>query len=156
VWSRGYDAVWLFDDARGWTLLGDQNGIGGTWVYAEHNPVHQVLITGSAEGAKLYRVGADGQISDRGGLEVSIYDGSAWNGVVTVDPTSGDYLILTPSTRELHVYDVEGDLWRPGDDQPPDLVDGGLVAMPIATHGVTWFTHCRSGVCRVLLYKHAG
>jgi MYXO-CTERM domain-containing protein len=153
VWSRGTDSIWLHDSD--WSLLGDSNGISGTWLFAEYNPVHAMLIFGSAQSGMLYHLSSAGEITPAGDLPVSIYDGSAWNGVVTVDPIAGDYLVLTPTNRELHIYDALTDTWELAANQPPDLVDGGLVAAPLDTHGVTMFTHCRAGTCRVLLYKHS-
>jgi hypothetical protein len=155
VWSRGHDAVWLFEDASGqWTPLADALGLTGTWLFAELDPVHHAMILGHGGGA-LYQLDAQGTMSARDPLSITIYDGSAWNGVFTVDPVSGEYLVLTASNHELHVYDAQGDRWALAAQQPPSTADGAVVAAPLDTHGVTMFTHCRSGECGVLLYRHA-
>ena len=92
--------------------------LASTWMFAEHNPVHGVTILGSSTGA-LFELSGSGDLAPLQDIPVTIYDGSAWNGVVTVDPVSGDYLVLTPPSRQLHVYDVVTDTWRPSPNAPP-------------------------------------
>jgi hypothetical protein len=165
VWIHfGYSTVLLFREGTGtWTTLGTASG-SSTWQLAEYNPVHKVLLFSMAE--NLYQLSppppsnpsAPPTISSPGSLPVPFYDGSGYNGVLTVDPVSGDYLILTPGTRRLHVYDLPTRSVRLASSQPPSspgLANTMVVATPVATFGVVAFVHCSGAHCGVLLYKHS-
>jgi hypothetical protein len=113
------------------------------------------MLLGSS-GGPLFRLAPDGAMTQLTDPQVPIYDGSAWNGVVTHDPVTGEYLVLTPTEREFWSYAIDGETWSMLPAQPPvDITDGAVVAAPIDTYGVTMFTHCKSGTCGVLLYQHA-
>jgi chitodextrinase len=157
VWSQGTGTQLFFSDAsQQWSPLGTEASLASTWMFAEHNPVHGVTILGSSTGA-LFALSSSGQLDRLGNIPVTIYDGSAWNGVVTLDPVSGDFLVLTPPTRQLHVYDVVTDTWRPSPHAPPAPGMNAVLGTPIAAYGVTAFTHCNNrGTCGVWLYRHAG
>jgi hypothetical protein len=156
VWSQGTGVQLFFDESsQQWSPLGSEASLASTWMFAEYNPVHRVVILGSSTGA-LFKLSSLGALVPLGDVPVAIYDGSAWNGVVTVDPVSGDFLVLTPPSRQLHVYDVVSDTWRLGPHPPPDPGMDAVLGTPIAAHGVTAFTHCHhSGNCGVWVYKHA-
>jgi hypothetical protein len=157
VWSTGA-SVGLFNrTTQAWASLGTASGLASTWMVAEYNPVHKLMILTSST-RNLYKLSDRGRTTRLQNLAVSIYSGSAWNGIVTVDPVSGDYLVFTPDSRQFHIYDVTTDTWRQAPNQPsPDMVDGGVAATPVPTYGVVLFTHCQryGQVCRVLIYKHA-
>jgi hypothetical protein len=157
VWSRGTGGQYFYDaSSETWSALGSESSLGSTWMFAEHDPVHHVVLLGSSTGA-LFVVPAAGALEPRADIpgEVSIYDGSGWNGVVTVDPVSGDYLVLSAGERRLHVYDVVEDRWEIAVDAPPDPSVESVQATPIPGAGVVMFTHCDGGDCGVWLYKHA-
>jgi hypothetical protein len=157
VWSQGTGEQLFFNEStQQWSSLGSDGSLSSTWMIAEYNPVHHVTILGSSTGA-LFKVSSSGPVTPLGNIPVSIYDGSGWNGVVTVDPVSGDYLVVTPPPRRLHIYDVVTDTWRPSLDPLPDPDMNAVLGTPIPAYGVTAFTHCDNrGNCGVWLYKHAG
>jgi len=148
-------AILYSSSTRQWSTLGSAASLSSTWTIAEYNPVHKVMVLGSSTNA-LFKVNASGQVSPLKTMGASVYDGSAWNGVMTVDPVSGDYLVFTPTNRVMHVYDVTADSWKLGDRQPPatSLSGGSLNAAPISNYGVVLFAHCKSG-CQTIVYKHS-
>jgi hypothetical protein len=76
--------------------------------------------------------------------------------VFTVDPASGAYLLLTPTTRQLYRYDVNSDVWLPSPSlSKPDLSSTGAVATPVSTYGVNLFVSCTRGECHAYVYKHS-
>jgi hypothetical protein len=156
VWNRGTDAVLFYKPStQQWSILGQNNGIFGTWLFAEYNPIHRLMLIGAGN-HKLYKISSSGQLSALKNSPVTIEDASAWSGITTVDPVSGDYLVLTSSAHQLYVYNVLTDTWTLSPNQPPSLlVNTGVVAAPISRYGVTMFTYCKDGTCGVLLYKHS-
>ncbi len=159
LWSHhSYGEMWLFSEAsQEWSMLTTMPP-GNTWQVAEYNPVHHVVLF-TIEGA-LHRLDADGTVSDLGSLGQPIYDGSGYNGVLTVDPVTGDYLVSTPAgegDRTWHAYDVIENLWGVLPTSPDvDLTNTGMVATPIADYGITLFVYCYGGTpCGVLACKHA-
>ncbi len=155
VWSTVFGQFLFNETTRQWSTLGTDLSLGGTWMFAEYNPVHRVTILGSASGA-FFKLSSSGQLTPLRNMPVSVYNGSAWNGVVTVDPVSGEYLIVTPITRQLHAYNVLTDTWRLVASPPPVPSENMVLGTPISNYGVVMFTHCNDrGSCGVWLYKHA-
>lgn len=159
LWTHhSYGEMWLFSEAsQEWSMLTTMPP-GNTWQVAEYNPVHHVVLF-TIEGA-LHRLDADGTVTDLGSLGQPIYDGSGYNGVLTVDPVTGDYLVSTPAgegDRTWHAYDVIENAWGELPTSPDvDLANTGMVATPIAEYGITLFVYCYGGTpCGVLAYKHA-
>jgi hypothetical protein len=159
LWTHhSYGEVWLFgEDTQEWTML-DTLPAGSTWQVAEYNPVHQLVLFAYAEA--MYQLTSDGTITPMGQLGAPIYDGSGYNGVLTVDPVSGDFLVSTPAgygNRTFHVFDAIESQWAELPTQPViDLASTAMVATPIADYGVTLFVYCYGGTpCGVLAYKHA-
>lgn len=159
LWSHhSYGEMWLFSEAsQEWSMLTTMPP-GNTWQVAEYNPVHHVVLFTIEE--TLHRLDADGTVTDLGGLGAPIYDGSGYNGVLTVDPVSGDYLVSTPAgegDRTWHAYDVmENAIGELPTSPDIDLTNTGMVATPIADYGITLFVYCYGGTpCGVLAYKHA-
>jgi hypothetical protein len=146
----------LYNKAAGqWSSLGSVSSLSSTWTFAEYNPVHKVMVLGSSTNA-MFKVNTSGQLSALKTMAYPVYDGSAWTGVFTVDPVSGDYLVFTPTDRTMHVYDVTTDTWKQAATPPPAgaLSGGALNAAPIEEYGVNLFVHCKSG-CQTIVYKHA-
>ena len=165
VWNHyGYSTILLYREATAsWINLGTASGT-STWQLSEYNPVRKVLVF--SMGDNFYQLSppppsnpsGPPAISSLGSLPVPFYDGSGYNGVLTVDPVSGDYLILSPATRRLHVYDLATRTARLAPSQPPSspgLSGAMIVATPVSTFGVVVFVHCQSSHCGMLLYKHA-
>ncbi|HET6583103.1 MAG TPA: hypothetical protein VFG69_06645 [Nannocystaceae bacterium] len=160
LWAHhSYFELWLFaESTQEWTLVDDSLPAGTTWEVAEYNPVHRLVLFTSAE--TMYQLANDGAVTEIGPLGAPIYDGTGYNGVLTVDPVSGDFLVSTPAgegDRTFHVYGVIENAWAELPTQPDlDLTSTGMVATPIADHGVTLFVYCHGGTpCGVLAYKHA-
>jgi hypothetical protein len=108
LWSHhSYYELWLFSETtQEWSLIDDAFPAGTTWEVAEYNPVHQLVLFTSDD--TMYQLTNDGTVTELGAMAESIYDGSGYNGVLTVDPVSGDFLVSTPageSDRTFHVYD---------------------------------------------------
>lgn len=159
VWAHhSYGEVWAFGEATGeWTLLGTLPP-GDTWQVAAYNPVGESMVFVYDE--LMHRLLADGTIETLGPLGAPVYDGSGYNGVFTVDPTSGVYLVSTPAgegNRTFWAFDDVADTWSVLPEQPSvDLAQTAMVAAPIAEYGVTMFTYCYGNTpCGVLLYKHS-
>jgi hypothetical protein len=161
VWVQGYGDIWLFRESTDeWTKLATLPA-GGTWQIAEYNPVHKVLVFALAR--KFYRLSSGGQITPLGDLPVNIYDGTAYNGVMTVDPVTGAYIVLTAAysaARNFYTYDVVADRWQLAGNQPsniPNLArNSAVIATPVSNYGVILFVYCYNrGTCGTFIYKHA-
>ncbi|MFM9885780.1 MAG: Ig-like domain-containing protein [Burkholderiales bacterium] len=158
VWVRGGGDVYLYrESTNAWTRLATGLANGGTWTFAEYNPVHKVLVFGVAASRTMYKLDSAGTVTQLRNPAAPIYDGTGWNGVFTVDPVSGTYILLTPTSRQLYTYDVLTDTWTAiAVATKPDLTRWGMMATPVDTHGVTLFAGCSSATnCRSFLYKHA-
>lgn len=128
--------------------------------FAEYNPVHKVVLFGGGDGSRnVYKVNASGQVTTLRQAPVTL---GVQSSIVTVDPISGDYLVFTEA-GQFYVYKVATDTWtaQSGASALPIWTTSysnavhGVVAAPIATHGVTLFVTCNgSNDCRVNLYKH--
>ena len=156
VWVRGNPGeVWLFNEAtQQWSRLATVTN-GNTWQQAEYNPIHKVIAF--VVGGRFYKLSTSGQVTQLQAPPVSFYDGSGYVGVFSVDPVSGKYLFLTPTSRQFYTYDITTDTWQAQSSQTkPNLSNQGVVATPIATYGVTFFAACSSSQqCRAYLYKHS-
>lgn len=157
VWVNGSGYVYLYRESTNqWTKLTTiQQSQSNTWQQAEYSPVHKVMVF--LLGGKLYKLSSSGQVTQVANPAVSLYSGSGYNGVLTVDPVSGKYLILTPDSRQFYTYDVLTDTWQAqSSPTKPDMSNRGVTATPVNTHGVTFFTSCSSASnCRAYVYKHA-
>ncbi|MCC7385348.1 MAG: hypothetical protein IT384_26095 [Deltaproteobacteria bacterium] len=156
VWIRGVGEVWLFDETQqAWRQLGTWAEDGNTWTFAEYSAARRTLIFGSGNGNNLFKLDATGTVSRLTDPPVPIYDGSGYVGVLTSDPISGTFLLLTPTARELYSYDVDGDAWlAAASSNKPSLNNLGVVATPVPNYGVVLFAACGRGDCRAYLYRH--
>jgi hypothetical protein len=159
LWTHhSYGEMWLFSETtQEWSMI-DTLPPGNTWQVSEYNPVHHVVAF-TIEGT-MFRLDPDGTVTDLGALGAPIYDGSGYNGVLTVDPVSGDYIVSTPAgegDRTWHAFDVMANEWGELPTSPDvDLTNTGMVATPIADYGISLFVYCYGGTpCGVLAYKHA-
>src|SRR5207237_2555769 len=87
----------------------------------------------------------------------TMYDGTSYVTTLTVDPVSGKYLALSSGLRQLYTYDVPSNTWQAqASTNKPDLSGQAVVASPVSTYGVTFFTACKSarGGCQAYLYKY--
>ena len=146
--------VYLYKESTNqWTKLASGLVAGSTYQYAEYNPVHKVMIF--MVRSTWYKLTSAGQVENIAQPPFSVYNGSGYVGVVTVDPVSGLYLVLTPVTRQLYTYDVQADSWQAvSSPSKPNMSNKGVIATPLAAYGATLFTACGS-TCNVYVYKHS-
>lgn len=149
----------FYDPVRGsWADLARGLAMGDYHNFAEYNPVHGVMLAGGGNGSSdIYRVDPDGSVSI---LQKAPIDLLVSDTVTTVDPISGDYLILAPGLT-LYAYDVMEDQWRIADADPPvrGVYEGSafdMIASPVPNYGVTLFVIQADWYDgEVWLYKHA-
>lgn len=159
VWIRGVAEVWLFKEStKAWAQLGKwgvQANNGGTWTFARYNPVAKVVVFGSGNSGDLYKLDSGGSITQLKNPPVPIYDGSAGVGVLTADTVSGQFLFLSPTSRNFYSYDIAADTWQAqASPTKPAMTNLGVVATPVPEYGVNLFAACSRGSCRAYLYKH--
>src|SRR5207237_1372597 len=142
AWASGAPAVYFYNSStNAWSKLATTIALGGTWHLAEYNPVHKVVIFYSADTHALFKLSASGQITRLKDPTVSLYNGS--NGLLTVDPASGDYLALTGSTLAPYKYDVQTDAWQPlSSTNAPNFNGLGVLGSVVNNYGVIMFTAC--------------
>ncbi len=160
--NNTFDGLYFLPDGSNqWQAVPNSKNMLGpndsTWHFGEYNPIHKVVVFGNANGSKMFKMSATGQITGLKDFPITIYDGSS--GQFTVDPVTGEYLALTATSRRLYTYNVQTDTWQLASAQPQNLQSAAVVAAPISTYGVTIFMSCGSlsGTCdgRLLVYKHA-
>ena len=150
--------VYLYKEATNqWTVLSSTVDLSDTWTLAQYNPVHKLMLFYSAGTGALYKMSGTGAITKLRNPPVSLYNGS--NGLLTVDPVSGDYIALTGSSLQPYKYDVLTDTWQVlSAANQPSFTGSGVVATPINTYGAIFFATCDGGGgsnCTAYLYKHA-
>lgn len=160
--NNTFDGLYFLPDgASQWQAVPNSKNMLGTndstWHFGEYNPVHKVVVFGNANGSKMFKMSATGQITALNNIPITLYDGAP--GQFTVDPVTGEYLALTPTNRRLYRYNVQTDTWQLASAQPQNLASAAVVAAPISAYGVTMFMSCGSlsGTCdgRLFIYKHA-
>lgn len=158
-WARDTDEIQGFSNGA-WSQQSQLNGLASTWLIAEYNPVHKMMlfVNGDQIG-KVYKLGETGGLIPLANLPIQqmLYDGGGWNGNITVDPIGGDYLVFTANQRRMHVLDPISNTWDMPSNQPPsELGLGGSIMAPVPWHGVVMAVHCATGTgaCKTWLYKH--
>jgi len=161
--STSYGGLFLRDNSTGsWRRLGSRaTYVSGTYNnFAEYNPIHKVVIFGGGNGSRnLYKLDSGGGVTSLGLAPVDLGNRA---GVVTIDPVSGNYLVLSNTNNSFHSYDVASNTWHLLPTAPifqpivNNLSTFGVVATPVSTYGVTLFVQCASSNCVVRLYKHQG
>jgi hypothetical protein len=171
VWAQAgengnWGGVFLYSYSSGqWQRLGAANSyVMGTYHnFAEYNPINKVLVFGGGNGSSnIYKLTASGVVTQ---LKTAPFALGIQRSVFTVDPVSGDYLVLN-SAKEFWKYNVNNDAWTRLPDPPSGIwgtnsVEGpvhGMVAGPVNTYGVISTVVCRDNSnsnCHIHLYKHA-
>lgn len=132
------------------------------------NPVHGVVWFGGGDGTtQMWKLAADGTVTKLAPTPSGVSTlrtGQKSGAITTVDPASGDYLVLTADKR-FWKYNITTDIWieLPGGNNvpvfvnPPDGRDATvhLVATPLKNYGVVMFAQWQWGENKVWLYKHA-
>jgi hypothetical protein len=141
-------SIHFYSDAKSsWSLLADRLPMGYIHNVATYSaPRKTVIIGGGNDSRILYEIDARGKITRLPDAPVVVRVSST---VVTVDPVTGDLLVLnTDREKKLFSLDMQRREWKSLPDPP--ISEG--VAVPIATYGVNLFF---SGLpARVHLYKH--
>jgi hypothetical protein len=141
--------VHFFDEEKNaWSLIKQQLPVGPYHNLAKYNPVDQSVILGAGNGSKdLYHFDREGEFTRLPEAPHLLRISST---VVSVDPVSGDLLVLNMEDKhKFHAFDLRKNEWKPLPDAP--ISEG--VAAPIGTHGVTLNFSYRP--MKVFLYKHA-
>jgi hypothetical protein len=157
AWNKG---------ANKWTQLAFGIPLGTYQNFAEYNPVHKVVVFGGGNshpeipgGDKaVYKVDANGVITRLKNAPISL---GVHYSVFTVDPVSGDFIVLAPGKRLLK-FDVQSDTWSElpyatlmDPAQISDSVVTGIVATPVSNYGVIVFLKYSTDTSNVLVYRHA-
>jgi hypothetical protein len=153
-------SVHVYDDAQdAWSTVATDIPMGGYHNFAEYNPVHGIVLFGGGnDSGALHAIDADLQIIDYDDAPFPLRVNEA---IVTVDPNSGDYLLLGGDGRFV-TFDptTQMQLEQPGEvpwftENPVDLT----IAGPVASYGVVMFVkHFGIGLdgsAEVWIYRHA-
>jgi hypothetical protein len=145
-----------------WSTIDTSVPMGDYHNFAEHNPVHGlVLLGGGNDSGVVHVLDADGNVTP---AEEAPFPLLVNRANVTVDPLSGDFIVLGGGD-EMWVYDAIADEWslQPG-ALPASLTAGDglgdlMISGPIDSHGVILVVkHIGigdSGEAEVWLYKHS-
>ena len=161
IWLDSNNDVYLFrESTQQWSKLTTLAMTGNLWTFAEYNPVYHVVLLGRA-GGSLFKLNSTGQATQLNNVpsNVTIYDGNANTGHVTVDPVTGEYLVLTPGNLQMFRYNVSTDTWQAMSQPPSGIQNSGIVGTPVSTYGVIIYASCgpSSGSCdgTLWVYKHS-
>jgi hypothetical protein len=126
----------------------------GTYTYGAYNAFHKVMIFG--QNAASYKVNEQRSVSQIASPPFTLYDGGGYLPTITADPVTGEYLVLTPTTRQLYTYNVTTNAWQQrSSPTKPNLANNSVIAEPIPNYGVTMYVACHATNCKVYVYKHA-
>jgi hypothetical protein len=154
-------AVRLYDPANNsWGVsMTSPAGLGPYHNIAEYSPVHKVMIMGGGNDSRaLYRMNSSGQITRLKDAPVVLGIG---NSIVTVDPISGDFLVLTKS-KQFYQFNPMTDVWTALGSSGVSLFSlstefpdiQGAAASPIPQYGVVMVAKYNGSNSKVYLYRH--
>jgi hypothetical protein len=135
--------------------------------FAEYNPVHKVVVAGGGSPANpkypdstkaFYKIDANAKVTR---MKDAPIDLGVHSTVFTVDPVTGDYIVLAKGKR-LFKYDVILDTWSSlpypailDPAQIDDTIISAIVATPVSNYGVIMFIKYSTKGSGVFLYRHA-
>ncbi len=148
----------LFDGAA-WTEIELPVNVGTLHNVAEYNPVLAAVVFGGGNNAPrvLYRLDADGTLTQLGEAPFDLGSNGAGGGMLTVDPLSGRMLGLDKATGQWWDLDLEADTWQQTNTPPPVSV-GSTFQAPISTWGLIALFEDDAGEdepARLWVYKHS-
>ena len=128
--------------------------------FAHYNPVHDLIWFGGGDMSASQRLADDGEATPAAAAPAGVrLDIRA--SVITVDPATGDYLVMTDGAG-FWQYDAVANAWRqiaastPLEDYGQDTPLASAVATPVGNYLVVMVAQHRvSGDSKVWLYKHA-
>jgi hypothetical protein len=128
----------------------------------ECNPIHGVCwFGGGTESNQMWRLNSDGSTVALRPVPIANIE-QIRGTIVTVDPVTGDFLILTAESG-FWKFDIMNDTWEelPGSDKVPMFVNPPnrdptfhAVATPMSNYGVVMLAQWRESGSKVWLYKH--
>lgn len=150
-------------EAGAWASVatGISMGPDGTYAFCDYNPVHQLCCFWNSDGNVMYTVDASGTVTNRGTPPMDLYDGTGYLATITVDPLSGDYLILTASDAEKTLY-----RWDPttsittastvSSTNKPSLADTFVVGIPLDEDlgAILYLTSVDDDTAAAWVYRH--
>ncbi len=158
------EEAYLYSDTTAqWSRIASGTPMGTYNHFVEYNPVHKEVLYGGGNGSReLYSISETGAVTTHPLAPIPLGILAA---IVTVDPVSGDYLVLGKN-GEFYSYDVVTETWTslPGPAPVFSPVRGDIkiwqtLATPVGTHGVVMFVkfYFQDPVplAWVYLYKHA-
>ena len=156
VYVDTHIGVWTRHLGTGsWTQRSNPLPMGSYHTFIEYNPVHKVVIFGGGQNDKrVYKMDSGGSITRMGDAPVGLGVGTN-ESRVSVDPVSGDYIVLK-SDRQMYAYNVVNDQWSNlGVTYPSGNPTDGTIEASINTYGVIMFIHYEFSNSAVYLYKHS-
>jgi hypothetical protein len=139
---------------------------------AVYSPIYHAIVFGGGNGStNLWKLSASGSVTAVTTAPIGINDSSPGGTIFTVDPASGNFLLIDASgvIRELSFSTTATGTWTTVSGVTAPFVNAspgngvyGVVAAPISAYGVTGFLVC-GGVAgcsgnaapRFYIYKHA-
>jgi hypothetical protein len=160
----GKGSVFLFSEKeQKWTTLAKDLPMGTYHNFAEYSPVHKVMIFGGGNGSSdLHKLDANSKVTTQKKAPIGL---GTMQTVVTLDPVSGDFLVLGKN-GSFYVYDVVNDAWKLQEGkvpifEPTRVADNKVwhvTATPVSSFGVTMFVKYYNADpprAWVYLYKHS-
>jgi hypothetical protein len=153
--------VHFFDEStRTWTEIADNLPMGTYHNIAEYSAgAKAMLIGGGNYGVnQIHRIDTDGKVTRLKDAPVGLASAGS---VVTTDPVTGDFIVISGDDQALWSYDILQDEWRLiSNNLPFDFGDswGGhkTIPTPVSNYGVILFAIGHNGDAgQVFLYKHA-
>ncbi len=139
-----------------WERVGHRFAMGSYHNFAEYNAVHKVVLFGGGnDSSDLWKLGVTGAP-----VRLKNAPLSRWipETTTTVDPVSGDFLVLRRQSSPLfYQYDIVADKWKILPVYPfadANSADLSAVAAPIPEYGVVMFLKYGFQPAEVWLYKH--
>jgi hypothetical protein len=150
--------VHFYDEkTKQWSRLNkDRIAMGPYHNFARYSPAHKVVLFGGGNKSKdVYKMDAEGKIT---ALKPAPVEVGINTSVVTVDPVSGNLLVLHKDGK-MFACDPTADTWKEITIKGmPFAMKGSsfdVVATPVSNHGVVLFFTAHAKGLKVCLYKHA-
>jgi hypothetical protein len=143
------------EDKKVWSRLADKLEMGPYHNFAIYSPPHGSVIFGGGNGSRdVYRLDGRGKITRLKAAPVGLGINQS---VITLDPVSGDILVLHRDGKFL-ALDPGADAWQelPTKGMPFEMKGSShhIVAAPLSSFGVTLFFTSPARGLKVCLYRH--